>query len=260
MAEFGTLLRLVEDMETLGPMLDAILADSTNLDRYLVLADYLEESGDRLGEMVRAAILLHRTDFPSTRYRGLYAKWNAVRKALTPEFAKQNIHFNRLLNDRLLGLHFRWGKRKIYLRPHDLIDRDSDQTYQPSQLPYQIQRAIVYLLCEVLAQTHIMVFSRHDKMTDTPQNNLADNHLDRQVSILSQMLSRMGDLTNARKAITDQIGIINRLLDQRNGRNVPHQQEIRQRILRTWNYQHLPADLHAQVEAILRRLRDAEET
>lgn len=170
----------MEDQETISGLIDAIVADRYDLDRYRILADALEEHGDPLGDVVRLAIGLHDVSGYQAFNQGSRAHLAASLGEPSEEDPHQRLRqqvnaiVNQLLRKRVrMGIREgsilytdHRGRQRVRLQPHRVETGVSWRQVQPlasvRELPYPVQRAIIVLLVEELDHSSQYVSGQSD--------------------------------------------------------------------------------------------------
>lgn len=141
--DFATILFLLnESYEMYGRLLDGLMQDRFNPDRYLVLADFVEESGDSdVSEMLRIAVEVHKMHDSRDRQEILQRYWKLQRK-VGSEMNKKNVNASY---DELTwrGRNGQWNQ--VWLRSDHLLNSGSGPM-SAVQLPSQAQRGLAYMM------------------------------------------------------------------------------------------------------------------
>lgn len=151
---FGALTRLIESREQLAGLIQAVLEHRTNPDYYLVLADFLEEQGDPLGDLLRIAIQSH--NMSADQQRNLLAPLLQHQRAaglgedVGVYHHESTIWWNEPVERD--GKEVGHMARKIHIPFHQAYTshRGLGDVKSIADLPYRIQRAIVLLLAKTI--------------------------------------------------------------------------------------------------------------
>lgn len=159
MITFGEMTRLLmEDHHTLAGLLQGIIQDRFNAQRWLVLADYLDEQGDPLANMVRISVLMHEPQ-GLEKWDQVHEEWlkyfDQVRADLrakdieprqnvvTRAWSKQRSVTYKILAHTVLAY-----KPKRVTLPNGEEGRVAWRPIAVRDLPYDVQRAIIFVLAD----------------------------------------------------------------------------------------------------------------
>lgn len=147
---------MVESRETLTGLLDGLITNPINTDRYLVLADLLEEMGDPLGDLIRLTIQAHSIpNLPA-----IWPPWNDAYNAiantisssasisLTDHPAPSVSWYNR--DGQIETAYIR---HRLFMQPptepgepRELETSSAIKPITASRLPFPAQRAVILFL------------------------------------------------------------------------------------------------------------------
>lgn len=248
--------RLDESREYLRGLVRGILQDRSNSERYLVLADYLEEDGDPLGDLVRLSVHLHNDDIPERDRRQMYERWAGLASHLGE-----------------LGVDSEWMHGQYHV-PMDQVWRYSHATdafthTNLDEIDEKTLRQLIVLLCKqivVSPGSNIEGMAMH-RTAEPFQMRVAKNLLMRRMHDLTHWLqqyqfrhaggmpaSRQGMLTRATMAIEEIERFLRTVPDLRFPANDTWYREMWFEVMDLLQ-RPIPKAIRDRVEAIYDRLR-----
>lgn len=250
---FGRLLKLIESREHLANFIEAIMQDRLDLMRYQVLADYLQEEGDPIGDLLR----ISTTPIPQENPTKVFRAHTKIENEIEEDFRSKNIHFSYSDVIHFGNFDIRYQddheSNVIRFQYHQILV--NDQPVRASDLPYELQRAVVYSLA--LGVFGIIRLQLTRRTQNEPEGEfdvlLWQQHLLESINTLYMILNRHHDNPQAiEKNVNPILDNIDVIMKQRNNRPIYMWPTYIQSILQFLS-QHRVCD---QIPDTCRRIRD----
>lgn len=202
----------MESHEDLGQMIEGVLQHRTDPQYYLVLADFLEEMGDPLGELVRLSVHSRDTTLPAARRRKITKGWHGLNMQIERQLYGQGV---RIHGESVSGpqegspsLHY------VYVVGFRVLNssRDLSSHVPVSTLPLQMQRGIILFLCQNIVNGGHQGRKTTSNEFATDESVFVLHRLWTGLSMLTLILNPR-DLSRARHEVPAIISQINHLLD-----------------------------------------------
>lgn len=203
MNTFGNLSRRLDESANLAGFIDAILQNRLDATNYLVLADFLDEQGDPLAELIRLAVHLHQVERNSKQWTEAWDRFNTLGREIRLDLDKKRTGVT-------MG---RVSSGNLYIQPdlNVLRDQSKSEEIDVRTLTPDAQRAVILAMVRRAAGTRFI---------NDPQDFIAKQYIQGIRHVLgeiTQMVDRFQWGGYARKRLpqlTDQIEYLLQIASQ----------------------------------------------